>query len=79
MNKKILFIIILITNLCYGVQTYLSLENDTLLRHSDNDYSHGTKFEVVDDKFHYLIQQNMYISLYHLTTKNTSVFLRTFR
>ena len=60
--KKIFFILlILISTPCLALETYLSLENDTLLKKSDNDYSHGTKFEIAnDDGFHYLVQQNMY-------------------
>jgi len=61
MKNSALILFSVLTGLCYGVQTYLSIENDTLLKKSDNDYSHGTKFEVADDNgFHYLAQQNMY-------------------
>lgn len=40
----------------------LVMENDTFLKKDDSDYTHGTKFEVVDQErgLHYLIQQTMY-------------------
>ena len=43
-----------------GLETYLTMENDTFLKRQDNDYTHGTKFEVVDDAWHYMISQTMY-------------------
>ena len=43
-----------------GLETYLTMENDALLK-EDNDYTHGTKGEVVtDDGFHYMVSQTMY-------------------
>lgn len=44
-----------------GLETYLTMENDAFLHGGeDNDYTHGTKFEVVDDAWHYMISQTMY-------------------
>jgi hypothetical protein len=43
------------------MESYFTMENDTFLRKDDSDYTHGTKFEVVDDnRFHYMISQTMY-------------------
>lgn len=43
-------------------QTRLTMENDTFLKKDDSDYTHGTKFEVIDQErgFHYMLQQTMY-------------------
>lgn len=38
----------------------LTLENDCLLKHADNDYTHGTGLEYVHDVWHVKLQQNMY-------------------
>ena len=44
------------------VNSYLTLENDTFISHQDNDYTHGTKLEIVDTDsgFHYMGSQTMY-------------------
>lgn len=45
------------------IETYLTLENDTFVVPStDNDYTHGTKLELVDTNsgFHYMASQTMY-------------------
>jgi len=45
----------------FGLQTSLTMENDAFLPGAgDHDYTHGTKLEVVDEAFHYMISQNMY-------------------
>ena len=43
-------------------ETRLTMENDTFLKQDDSDYTHGTKFEIVDDVhgMHYMVQQTMY-------------------
>ena len=47
--------------LSYGLETYLTMENDTFLKHQDNDYTHGTKIEAIDDSgVHYMVSQTMY-------------------
>lgn len=43
-----------------GVETYLTLENDSVLK-QDNDYTHGTKLEAVTDGgLHAMVSQTMY-------------------
>ena len=59
--KSLLFIAaLLVAGMSYGLETYLTLENDTFITHADNDYTHGTGLEVIDDLFHYKLGQNMY-------------------
>lgn len=66
MNLKRLtlaFLLALLTFVqAYALETYLTFENDAVspTHKSDNDYTHGTQFEVVDDLWHYKLQQNMY-------------------
>lgn len=63
MNTRsiISFLIVLSFSQSYGLETYLTMENDTFLTHQDNDYTHGTKIEAVDDKgMHYMVSQTMY-------------------
>jgi len=44
-----------------ALETYLTMENDTFLKRADDDYSHGTKFEVIDsNRVHLMIEQNLY-------------------
>lgn len=61
--KKIL-LTVLITAMCVqwskALDTYLTFENDALISAGDNDYTHGTCFEVVDFDWHYKVGQNMY-------------------
>lgn len=59
--KRILVIIFAaITGSGFGIDTYFTMENDAILR-NDNDYTHGTKLEVVDDSgIHYMASQTMY-------------------
>ena len=58
---SIYFFVTLFTFVCFSFETYLTMENDTFLKKADNDYTHGTKFEVVDnDGFHYNLSQTMY-------------------
>lgn len=43
-----------------GLETYLTMENDALIKH-DDDYTHGTKVEVVNDAgYHFMASQTMY-------------------
>ena len=45
---------------CSGLETYLTLENDSVLK-QDNDYTHGTKLEAVTDEgLHTMVSQTMY-------------------
>lgn len=45
----------------HGMDTYLTMENDTFLKKSDSDYTHGTKLEAVSDYgLHYMLSQTMY-------------------
>ena len=60
MKKLILTASLAIAGAVHGIETYLTMENDTFLVKQDNDYTHGTELKVVDDKWHYLIEQNMY-------------------
>lgn len=43
-----------------GIEAYLTMENDTFSTRHDDDYTHGTKLEVVDGHRHYMLQQTMY-------------------
>ena len=44
-----------------GIETYLTMENDTFLKKSDSDFTHGTKAEAVTDEgWHYMVGQTMY-------------------
>ena len=44
-----------------GMQTVMTMENDTFLKKSDSDYTHGTKLEAISDKgCHYMLSQTMY-------------------
>lgn len=43
-----------------GYDTYLTMENDAMLQ-EDNDYTHGTRLEVVGDGgWHFMVSQTMY-------------------
>ena len=45
----------------YGIESYFTMENDTFLKRADNDYTHGTKLELVDEiGWHYMVSQTMY-------------------
>lgn len=61
-NKTFLFS--LATLFClkvFSLETILTMENDTFLKRADNDYTHGTKGEVVTDSgLHYMLSQTMY-------------------
>jgi len=43
-----------------AVDTYLTIENDALIKAGDNDYTHGTCVEAVNGLWHYKVGQNMY-------------------
>ena len=44
-----------------AAQFNATIENDALMKAGDNDYTHGTGFEFIDDSFmHYKLGQNMY-------------------
>ena len=45
-----------------AIESRLTMENDTFLKKDDSDYTHGTKFEIVDKDLglHYMVQQTMY-------------------
>lgn len=61
--KQLLLIFSLLTVLAFpskGLETYFTMENDCFMSHQDNDYTHGTKLEVVDRRFHYMLSQTMY-------------------
>ena len=45
---------------CNGVDSFFMMENDTFLKKNDSDYTHGTHFEVVDERWHYSVGQTMY-------------------
>ena len=61
MKKLLGLLVCLITVSAFGLETRLTMENDTFLKNADNDYTHGTKFEVIDDSgLHFMIEQNMY-------------------
>lgn len=51
----------LLAYMSYGSQLNLTLENDALMKAGDNDYTHGTGLEFIDDSYiHYKLGQNMY-------------------
>lgn len=62
MKTKLILTCVILINTVYGNMISLTLENDTFkMPSSDDDYTHGTTFEYVDDSFmHYKFQQNMY-------------------
>lgn len=60
MKKILLVASVFVAGICYGLETYFTMENDCFCTHSDNDFSHGTGLEVINDLFHYKIGQNMY-------------------
>ena len=61
MKDKIITIMCLAATTAFGLETVLTMENDTFLKRSDSDYTHGTKAEVVtDDGVHYMASQTMY-------------------
>ena len=44
-----------------GLETYLTMENDTFLKNADDDYTHGTSLEGVTDRgYHFMLSQTMY-------------------
>lgn len=62
-NKlKIASIVSLMCMCALPMESYFTLENDTFLRKDDSDYTHGTRFDLIDTDtlFHYMIQQTMY-------------------
>ena len=61
MKHIITFVACCLASVCvYGVDAYLTMENDCFLVQQDNDYSHGTGLKIVDDRWHYSVNQNMY-------------------
>lgn len=55
-----MFIALVVPMCALCIETYLTFENDVFFR-EDNDYTHGTKLEVVSDSgFHYMLSQNIY-------------------
>ena len=60
--KKLIFTVVSIAAFTvFGLETYFTMENDTFLKRSDNDFSHATKGEVVTDSgLHFMLSQNMY-------------------
>ena len=60
--KRIVFAsALMLSCVSYALESYLTLENDCFLRHADNDMTHATKLEVVDDRrIHYMLSQVMY-------------------
>lgn len=62
--RGVIFTILASTTFCLEVlaaQFSATIENDALMKAGDNDYTHGTGFEFVDDSFmHYKLGQNMY-------------------
>ena len=53
--------IVMVSMLSVGMDTYFTMENDTFLKRADDDYTHGTKLELVDDaRLHYMLSQTMY-------------------
>ena len=44
---------ILASSVIYADSAILHIENDTLLSHKDNNYSHGTEFEYVYQDWHF--------------------------
>ena len=60
--KKLIFTAVSIAAFTvFGLETYFTMENDTFLKRSDNDFSHATKGEVVTDSgLHFMLSQNMY-------------------
>lgn len=63
MDKRIVIslIALLFASASFGMGTYLTMENDTFLTRADDDYTHGTKLEFVDNAgLHYMVSQTMY-------------------
>lgn len=60
--KKLIFTAVSIAAFTvFGLETYFTMENDTLLMRKDSDYTHGTKGEVVTDSgLHFMLSQTMY-------------------
>ena len=50
----------LMVSSAFAVDTFLTIENDSLIEAGDHDYTHGTCIEVVDSLWHYKVGQNMY-------------------
>ena len=61
MKRLIIFGLFLGSLSVFGTEAYFTMENDTFLSNADNDYTHGTGFELVtDNRIHLKLQQNMY-------------------
>lgn len=59
LNSILLAVVCLATSVSMAdYEAKLTMENDTFLKKDDSDYTHGTRFEVVDRKrgFHYAVQ-----------------------
>lgn len=60
MKRITTLITVFVSAVAFGTDVFLQMENDALIQ-EDNDYSHGTMLEIIDDyKIHYKLQQNMY-------------------
>lgn len=61
MRNNLFHALCLVAATSFGLDTVLTMENDTFLKRSDSDYTHGTKAEVMtDDGVHYMASQTMY-------------------
>ena len=61
MKKIIIPFVFISTIICYGDGAYFTLENDTLIKRADDDYTNGAKLEyVTDDGIHAMVSQTMY-------------------
>lgn len=61
--KRIAFVVAtMLTSLCSATEAILTFENDAILKGGeDNDYTHGTRGEVVTDGgYHFMLSQTMY-------------------
>ena len=61
MRSLLLSLTLYATGFCYGYVAYFTLENDTLLKRADDDYTNGAKLEYVTDSgIHAMVSQTMY-------------------
>ena len=63
MKKLLLSIAFLAVWVCHGLESYFTLENDSMapLGPSDDDFTNGARLELIDDaRWHYMLSQTMY-------------------
>lgn len=60
MKKILVTALLVLSGTVFGLETYLTMENDTFVKRSDDDFTHGTGLEAIEGLWHFKLGQNMY-------------------